>query len=76
MRIEFSEGMVFPEPEDKTDHEFLAEASTMAFLMDIGRDMVQGPPCGRLTNEEAKDKILRVYRDYLKQKAWEMRHAE
>lgn len=70
MKIVFSAHGMYLDPEDDHDLTFLSEATTAATLSDINHDLVNGPPCGRLTEEEAARKILYVYTIYLKQIIW------
>ncbi len=76
MKLLFSAGRVDLEPEDVIDTDFVYDPITPLFISDVNLEMRApcGPPCAKLSNYEAKTKILKQYRDWLKEKAWELRN--
>ena len=74
MKVSFDTGLMCLEAEDEIDNEYLDGPLTLEIIKTINEEMRCGPPCGRLTNKEAEEKIFYMYREYLKHRVEEMRN--
>jgi len=75
MEIIFSAHGMYLAPEDDYDLEYLNSPLIEDVIRIVNLEMTTGRHCSRLSEYEAKERILYLYKEYLRQIVWELRNV-